>query len=358
MRAFRVAAGLVAFAAPAAAPGQDQHQTMSVGTATASRGQTVYGNLVVAPGSDAGTSIGIAVIHGAKPGKVVAFIAGSHGTEYASVVALTRLITKIDPATLSGTVIIVPLLNVASFEKMVPHINPVDGKGMNANYPGNPAGTQSERALNLVALQVVNQSDVVVDLHGGDLDEDLRPYSYWTRIGDGKRDAESWALVMAFGLNHIIVRDIDIASPGRSLGGYSLAQGKTSIVAEAGRSGLVLDGDVNALITGSMNVLYALKMVANRAGKPVQNPVYITAGTRVTADKGEMFYATVARDTRVAKGAILGYTTDYVGRKTGDVVSPAAGLITFIRTVPSASPNATLVNVAEILPGLPPYKKP
>jgi hypothetical protein len=71
-----------------------------------------------------------------------------------------------------------------------------------------------------------------------------------------------------------------------------------------------------------------------------------------------MFYPTVARDSKVAAGAIVGYTTDYVGRKTGDIKTPTAGLVTFIRGVPSMAPNSTLANVLEILPSLPPYKKP
>src|SRR4029079_5271899 len=90
-----------------------------------------------------------------------------------------------------------------------------------------------------VADQVVKPADVVVDLHGGDIDEDLRPYSYWTRTGNAAQDEASHALVMAFGLDHVILRDVDLsnAASTRSLGGYSMSQGKTMIVAEAGRAG-------------------------------------------------------------------------------------------------------------------------
>ena len=119
---------------------QDAHPTLTVGTATASRGQTVYGELQVPAGSDAATNMPVAVIHGAKPGPVVAFVAGSHGTEYASTVALTRLIARIDPKLLTGSVIVAPLLNVASFEQMTVHVNPIDKKGMNAGYPGSNNG--------------------------------------------------------------------------------------------------------------------------------------------------------------------------------------------------------------------------
>ena len=175
MRSLVIALVAAATVSVAAAVAQDSHSSISVGSANARRGETVYGALHVARGVDAGYDIPVAVVHGARPGKVVAFVSGAHGTEYASVVALTKLISQIDPGKLSGTAIVVPLLNVASFEKMTPHVNPIDGKGMNSVYPGNPNGTQTERALAAVASQVVEPADVVVDLHGGDLDEDLRP---------------------------------------------------------------------------------------------------------------------------------------------------------------------------------------
>jgi hypothetical protein len=71
-----------------------------------------------------------------------------------------------------------------------------------------------------------------------------------------------------------------------------------------------------------------------------------------------MFFATVERDTRVTKGQKIGYTTDYAGRKTGDVLSPSDGLVTFIRGVPSMWVGATLVNICAVFPTPPPYRKP
>jgi predicted deacylase len=340
-------------------PAEDFQSIVKVGTAVADPGKVAYGEIVVPAGIDAGMSMSVAVIHGAKPGKVVAFVAGSHGTEYASSVALSRLIARINPAALSGSAIVLPMMNVASFEQMTVHLNPTDKKGMNASYPGKSDGTQSERALALVAQQVVEPADIVIDLHGGDLDESLRPYSYWTRTGNAPQDEASRALVLAFGLDHIILRDIDSTSPNsiRSLGGYTLSRGKTMIVAEAGRSGLVLDDDVNALINGCLNVLGSLKMIA-RPVTPVAKPVWVTAGSRVAADKVGMFFATAARGTVVAEGAVVGYMTDFLGRRTGDIKAPVGGLVTFIRGVPSTWVGATLVNISPVIASPPPYKKP
>jgi predicted deacylase len=342
---------------------QDTHPTFSVGTATARRGTIATGVLVVPAAADSGLRIPVAVIHGARTGPVVAFVAGSHGTEYASIVAMQRLISRIDASRLSGTVIVAPLLNIPSIEAMTPHLNPVDRKGMNAQYPGDSTGTQSQRALALVTREILIPADVVVDLHGGDLDEDLRPYSYWFRGGRAPQDSAGRILAMAFGLDHVIVSDVNPASPtaGRSLSTQALVRGKTVLVAEAGRSGLVLPGDVAMLVDGSLNVLGALKMI-DRQVRPLTKPVWL-GGTpahsaRVAADSAGMFFATAKRDARVKKGDAVGYTTDYLGRRTAEIRAPIDGLVTFIRGVPSMWKGATLVNVSEIMAVPPVWSAP
>ena len=179
--------------------------TFTVGTATAVRGQKATGTIEVPAGSDAALSIPVAVFHGAKPGPVLAIVAGSHGTEYTSIIALEKLIKTLNPAEISGTVIVVPLINIPSFEQKVPHLNPIDKKSMNRWYPGKMDGTQTDRASFVITKQVVEQCDHLIDLHGGDLDESLRPYSYWTKTGNEKQDQISKEMVLAFGLDTIII---------------------------------------------------------------------------------------------------------------------------------------------------------
>lgn len=339
---------------------QQQSSSFTVGNATAQRGTTATGIIAVPAGSDSALDIPVAVIHGARPGPVVAFVAGSHGTEYSSIIAMQRLVPRIDAAKLAGTVIVVPIINIASWTQMTPHLNPIDRKSMNGGYPGDAAGTQTPRALALMTSQVVAPADVVVDLHGGDLDENLRPYSYWFRGGKPAQDSAALKLIMAFGLDHIIVTDVDPSAPnaGRSLSGQALVRGKTVLVAEAGRSGIVAPGDVTALVDGSLNVLASLKMLDRRYAA-VTHVVWLDgAGARIAADSAGVFFPSVDRDVRVKKGQILGYTTDFLGRKTGDVRSPIDGLVTFVRGVPSMWPRATLVNVLPVLEHPAPWKAP
>jgi predicted deacylase len=344
---------LTLFAAPALA------QHFSVGTARAARGETAFGAIEVPAGSDAGTTIPVAVVNGARSGPVLALVAGSHGTEYASIVALQRLLPRLDARQIAGTVIVVPLVNAASFREMTVHLNPVDKKNMNRLFPGNARGTQTERALALLAEQVVRPADVVVDLHGGDIDEELRPYSYWFRGGNAAQDSASRALALAFGLDHIIVQDVNLDSPASrgNLSGYTLSLGKTALVAEAGRSATVLSDDVSALVEGTLNAMSVLRMI-DRPVPPLEHPVWLDGGARVAAEGDGMFFATVSRGSYVSEGMVVGTLTDFLGRTTADVRAPASGVVTFIRGVPSIWAGATLVNVGRVLPGPPPYRRP
>ncbi len=54
---------------------------------------------------------------------------------------------------------------------------------------------------------MIDKCDHLIDLHGGDLDENLRPYSYWTVTGNKQQDDFSRGMVLAFGLDHIIISD-------------------------------------------------------------------------------------------------------------------------------------------------------
>ena len=323
--------------------------SFTVGTATASRGQAATGAIEVAAGSDAALSIPVAVVHGGKPGPVLALVAGSHGTEYASIVALTRLVSALDPRDVAGTVIIVPLVNVPSFTRIVPHLNPVDGKNMNRMYPGRADGTQTDRASLAITRHVIEPADHVIDYHGGDLDENLRPYAYWTRTGKAAQDAASRALVLAFGLDHIIISSDRPTDPAASryLENTATTRGKPSITVEAGHSGPVEPEDVAVLVNGTLSVMRQLKMLPG-APAPTEHPVWIDHLADVTSDQAGIFHPGVKPGTYAEAGMTLGYVTDFLGRKTGDLHAREAGVVLYIRAVPSVGKGDTVASVGVV----------
>jgi len=323
--------------------------SFTVGTATAKRGQKATGVIAVPAGADAATNIPVAIVHGAKPGPVLALVAGSHGTEYASIIALEKLIGLLNPSEISGTVIIVPLVNIPSFEQKVVHVNPVDGKSMNRMYPGKMDGTQTDRASYLITKQVVEQCDHLIDLHGGDLDESLRQYSYWTRTGNENQDRISREMVLAFGLDHIIISTERPKDPNASryLENTATTRGKPSITVEAGHAGTVEPDDVGALIDGSLSVMRYLKMLPG-VPSPVQNPVWVEKIVPIVSEHTGVFYPLVKRGAYVGQGMKVGYVTDYFGKTISEAHSTAAGVVLYICAVPSMTKGATIANIGVV----------
>ena len=320
-----------------------------MGTASAAVGQKATGFLEVPAGSDAATSIPVAVIHGAKPGPVLALVSGLHGTEYASIIALEKLLQTLDPAQVSGTVIILPLVNLASFGQKVPHVNPVDGKSMNRYYPGSPNGTQTDRASWVITKQVVERCDYLIDYHGGDLDENLRPYSYWPKSGNAKQDAVTRDMTLAFGLDTIIVWSDRPKDPNASryLDNTANTRGKPAIAVEAGYSGTVQPEDVQALVSGTLSVMRYLKMLPG-APAMLEHPVWIGKIDTVASDQPGIFYPLVQRGTWVAQGMKIGYVTDYFGKVIYEATAPAAGVVLYICAVPSMKKGDTIANIGEV----------
>jgi len=307
------------------------------------------GYLEVPAGVDAATDIPVIVINGAKPGPVLALISGAHGTEYASIIAVERLITLLDPAQISGRVILLPLVNIQSFEQKVPHVNPVDNKSMNRFYPGKADGTQTERASFLITQQIVDRCDYLIDYHGGDLDESLRSYAYWAPTGKEAQDRISKEMILAFGLDHIIIwrdRPTDLGAT-RYLDNTSTARGKPSIVVEAGYAGTVDEGDVGLLVNGTLSTMRALKMLPGDP-RPIENPVWFEKTVDIISEGPGIWYPLVKQGTYVQEGMKLGYVTDYFGKRITEVRAPVSGVILHINAVPSLKKGDNFADIGVV----------
>ena len=80
--------------------------------------------------------IEMTVVCGCRPGKTLVVTAGVHGCEYVGIEALNRLKQELDPAALSGRVILLPLVNPEGFYQGSKQTIPADGKNLNRMFPG------------------------------------------------------------------------------------------------------------------------------------------------------------------------------------------------------------------------------
>jgi predicted deacylase len=286
-------------------------------------------------GADAGTQIPITTITGTHPGPVLALIAGNHGYEYPPILALQKLRAHIDDGELAGTLILVHVANMPSFLGRTVYFSPVDGKNLNRVYPGQADGTVSQRIAYAITREVIEKADYVLDLHCGDGNESLRPYVYQAVTGDEKMDAAVARLVLAFGIDHILVDRGRPKDPAQSLycSTTAITRGKPAVTIESGLLGMSDVASVDRIVYGIRGVMRELKMIAN-GPPPVSNPVYLDPSAVVASPATGILYPLVERDQMVAKGTVLARVTDFFGVEIALVESPLAGKVLYVVATP------------------------
>jgi predicted deacylase len=296
----------------------------------------IYSRIIDIPAAmDAGTEIPITTIHGAQPGPVVALVAGNHGYEYPPILALQKLKSEIDPASLAGTLILVHVANMPSFLGRTVYFSPVDGKNLNRVYPGRAGGTVSERIAYAITNEVIEKAGYVLDLHCGDGNEWLRPYVYQTVTGDPKMDDAIRGLALAFGIDHILVDRGRPTDPARSLycSTTAITRGRPAVTVESGYLGTSDPQSVGQIVSGIHGVLRHLKMIESGPA-PLSHPVYLDPGEVIVSPETGILYAQVERDQTVSKGTELAYITDFFGNVIARVTSPMDGLVLYIVATP------------------------
>lgn len=317
---------------------------------TARPGERVQGAIAVPAGKDEGTDIPFTLVHGAQPGPVVLFIAGVHGSEYAPIMALQRLLPQLDPAKLHGTVMLVHCANLPSFFKRTIYYSPVDGKNLNRSFPGKADGTLTERLAYTLTTKLIPRAEYVVDVHGGDGNEALVPYlALYTHATTPERLAHVKTLALHFGIPHIRVisgRSTD-ASNAIYLTNAAQLAGKYVMAVECGGLARTDAISVNTIVTGLQNILRHLRLIPGQA-KPISKPIYLERDETVRATASGIFYPQVTLGQQVKAGALLGYVTDLWGRKVTEARAPFAGKVMYLVSTPPVSAGEPLASLSQI----------
>lgn len=172
------------------------------------------------------TRIPIAVISRGD-GPTVILQAGNHGDEYEGPITLCELIRELDPAMISGRIILLPAVNVPAV-RAGRRTSPVDGLNLNRTFPGDPHGTITQQISAYVSDVVMPLADVFVDLHSGGSSLNILPSAIIEPADDPELRRRNIAAVLAFDAPLTVVID-------------NLGEPRTS-TATAVRAGLVTIG--------------------------------------------------------------------------------------------------------------------
>ncbi len=279
-----------------------------------------------------GVTIPVIVLKGSKDGPTVGVTAGIHGSEYNATCTAFTLIERISPEDLKGALIVFPLVNVPAFENRSVYTCPLDEKNLNRVFPGNVTGSISDKIAFTLFNFLTDRCQYIVDLHCGDLIEDLCAYASYKKTGDTRTDAtlEKMATLMDLGAVMSSEGDGDIQG---TLAEEATNVGVPSIVAECGGRGIVDEQCVEKLYRGVRNVLVYLDMISGELPEIKKSKKFHNFSILNSHNNGFLLPLKKVGDT-VGKDESIAIVKDYWGNIQERIRSSTEGKILLITGPP------------------------
>lgn len=280
----------------------------------------------------------VRIIHGRKPGPVLFVSAAVHGDEITGVEIVRRLLRKISPKTLSGTLLCVPIVNVYGFVGNSRYLP--DRRDLNRSFPGSPGGSLASQLAHLFRTEIIERSDFGIDLHSAAVHRMNLPQ---IRISAGCEKSEK--LAFAFGAPAVITSGLR----EKSLRKIALDTGVEMLLYEAGEGLRFDDFSIRTGVNGIMRVMCAMEMIhSKRLETPLPTPARSTRSTWVRAPRGGIANLTAHAGAIVSEGQPLAKVGDPSGSEEEIVRSPIDGIIIGHSTLPIVNQGDALIHVAEV----------
>jgi len=310
---------------------------ITVGTAQAAPGEVDTGRLEVGEGRD-GAAVGlpVAVVNGARDGDRLYVQAASDGDEVNGVGVVSRVVPRLDPAELRGSVVVVGVVNYHGF-LAGEHRNPIDDTKLNRAYPGDRAGTSSER-IAAATYALASEADLVLDLHQGSTSRMIDE----VRVRCGRRHRlhrECLQLARTFGCGHIL----DQKGPDGQLARVAPDDGIPTVDPELGGSVGFDEGSIRTGVEGVFNVLRGYDFVD---GDPaVEAQVRATGFDQYGAPAGGIVDFAVDLGDRVSAGDPLFEVTDVFGASKASATADSDGVFWRSRRLPQVASGEYVCSV-------------
>jgi predicted deacylase len=196
----------------------------------------------------------VMVGQGARPGRGLVAFGSNHGNEYEGPVALAHLVRAIDPADVTGRIILVPVLNPAAFKAGTRDSTADDRVNLNrafvegAGRPGMAGITH--RIAAFVREQIWPRAHVVIDLHAGGEVARFLPCTSFHEVEDPEQAREIEATARLFGTPLVLAYQNE--TPGL-LPSEAERLGKITVGTELGWGGAVQASGVRWAKRGVLN---------------------------------------------------------------------------------------------------------
>ncbi|MEP7739614.1 succinylglutamate desuccinylase/aspartoacylase family protein [Nocardioides sp. 31GB23] len=281
----------------------------------------------------------VRVVHGREDGPTVWIDAAIHGDEAVGVEVVRQVLADLDPRTLRGTLIAVPIVNVLGFMTGSRYLP--DRRDLNRSFPGSARGSLAGRIAHLMMTEVVAKCSVGIDLHTG---SDRR--TNLPQIRTDLEDPETRRLAEAFAapvMMHARLRDGSLRHAARE-------EGAKVLLYEAGEAWRMDSWAVDAGVRGVRRVLAALEMTEPVEEEPPTPSLESWRSGWVRARGTGMLHLEAELGQRVEKGERLGGLFDSFGKRVRLVHADRDGIVVGRTEAPLVSSGDAVVHLAEVAP--------
>jgi len=311
--------------------------TISLGTASAAPGELDVGRLSVGE-TRGGTSVElpVAVINGAEPGNRLYMQAVSDGDELNGLGVIRRVVPQLDPTKLSGSVLVVGVVNYYGFQ-VGEHRNPIDDRKLNRTFPGDEHGSSSER-ITAAVYEAAQTADFILDLHQGSTSRMIDE----VRVRCGRRHSmhsECLRLAKVFDCGYVL----DQKGPDGQLARVAPDDGIPTIDPELGGAVGFSDSSIQQGVDGVFNVLREYGFLDGEAtlNRQTRAKRFDQYGSPV----GGIVDYTVELGARVSTGQTLFTITDAFGQPKASVSADNNGIFWRSRRLPQVASGEYVCSV-------------
>ncbi|MHC0444667.1 succinylglutamate desuccinylase [Flavobacterium sp. 3-218] len=271
------------------------------------------------------------LISGRHKGPTFTISAGIYGMGYSAIASLLQLRREIDPEKLSGSLIIIPIMNLESFYNRTPFVSPGDQLNLNLAFPGRPAGTITEVTADFITTGIFDATDIFLEMHGGGVNENLIAHAcYYDNKEFQNQTLLAARLSEISGLSTVVSQPYTQASgqPARQAFKQAVRLGIPALSIAIGKLGSNEKTDILSAKNAVYRMMHELKMYENKkvaAASPVKHRY--TKQVSVSSPGRGLFHSSFKAGGIVTKDEEIGYITDVFGRNVRIITAPLSGTI-------------------------------
>lgn len=314
--------------------------------------QLGYGHVVHSDNVHDGAVIPVPLaVISSGPGPVALLVAGTHGDEYEGQVLAHELIRDLDPARLSGTVIIVPAANSPAVRSAA-RVSPIDAGNLNRSYPGRADGGPTEQVAALIAGALLPRADFVIDMHSGGSNSTYLPCAFIYRGPDEELWGAKLRTARLLGLPYVMVV-APMLEPGSLSSAGDLA-GIPTISTELSGAGTVDRHALEAMRRGMPRLLADLGILQeDTAGPAHAEPQWLelVPESPVTSTAAGLFEPLVDLGQTVRAGQPVArvHFIDELDRAPRPFHARVDGVVAIMRRPTLVAPGTHLLHIAPLL---------